>query len=351
HWVLLIIKWFFIISLTSAFTDFLDHQKTDDRISVLETIEMPELHNDVTIYWNRYMVPFVVAEKDSDAAFMLGVLHAHLRLEQMEVAKRMVYGRIAEMAGPFANDIDKAIRILNPTQAVDRILVNMPQQSKDWMNAFVKGINHYKQNIDELPHVMQVLNIENEPWSVEDTIALVRLGGYDVNWFNLFTLLEEYQKKSWDKTWQRVIESQHLGEVDKAAENNENNIVADVESIKTGYPSKVSFLLNVLSAFARTGSNSFAISGSRTATGAPMIANDPHLSFTLPNLWMIAGVKSPSYHVVGMMPVGIPIFGIGRNRHIAWGSTNIRQEATDFVDVSALKHEFEEYNHEFDSRF
>ena len=87
-----------------------------------------------------------------------------------------------------------------------------------------------------------------------------------------------------------------------------------------------------MAAYARSGSNSFAVSGNRSTTGAPIIASDPHLGFLIPNLWFIAGLKSPSYHVVGLMPVGVPIFALGRNRHIAWGGTNMRNEATDFVD-------------------
>ncbi|MCU0895389.1 MAG: penicillin acylase family protein, partial [Rhodospirillales bacterium] len=71
-------------------------------------------------------------------------------------------------------------------------------------------------------------------------------------------------------------------------------------------------------------------------TGGAIIASDPHLGLNLPNTWILAGLKSPSYHVVGMMVPGLPVFAIGRNADIAWGGTNMRSAASDLVDLSAV---------------
>ena len=78
------------------------------------------------------------------------------------------------------------------------------------------------------------------------------------------------------------------------------------------------------------------IDGSHTASGKPMIASDPHLGLRLPNLWLLAGVKSPSMQVVGMMPAGLPIFGLGRNPEAAWGGTNLRGASSDLIDIEAV---------------
>jgi penicillin amidase len=91
-----------------------------------------------------------------------------------------------------------------------------------------------------------------------------------------------------------------------------------------------------LAGVSRSGSNSLAVGPGRTGSGSAIIANDPHLGLNIPNTWLIVGLKSPSYHVVGLMVPGLPVFGIGRNPHIAWGGTNMRASASDLVDVSAL---------------
>ena len=84
------------------------------------------------------------------------------------------------------------------------------------------------------------------------------------------------------------------------------------------------------------GSNSLAVAGHRSDTGGALMANDPHLGILVPNVWLIAGVRSPSYHAVGLMAPGLPIFAIGRNPHIAWGGTNMRAASSDLYDVSKV---------------
>ncbi len=92
----------------------------------------------------------------------------------------------------------------------------------------------------------------------------------------------------------------------------------------------------LLAGLSRSGSNSLAIGPSLTRTGTPIIANDPHLGINLPNTWLIVGLKSPSYDVVGLMVPGLPLFAIGRNPDVAWGGTNMRASASDLIDVHEL---------------
>ena len=89
-----------------------------------------------------------------------------------------------------------------------------------------------------------------------------------------------------------------------------------------------------LGGLSKSGSNSVAVAASRTDTGSALMANDPHLGILVPNVWLIAGIKSPSYHAVGLMAPGLPIFAIGRNPRVAWGGTNMRAASSDLFDVS-----------------
>ena len=90
----------------------------------------------------------------------------------------------------------------------------------------------------------------------------------------------------------------------------------------------------LLSSFARFGSNSLAVSGARSVSGAPIMVNEPHLGFVLPNLWVLVGIHSPGYKVVGMMIPGTPIIALGRNQHVSWGGTNMRSYSSDIVEVT-----------------
>ena len=86
----------------------------------------------------------------------------------------------------------------------------------------------------------------------------------------------------------------------------------------------------------KTGSNSWVVSAAHSKSGAPLMANDPHLGVQLPNLWLIVGYKSPSYHAVGLMIPGIPVIAVGRNPTIAWGGTNMRAAVSDLYDATKL---------------
>lgn len=291
----------------------------EQRLATIPSTDVP-LEAPVRIHWNDNQVPFIEAESDRDLAVALGVVHAHLRWGQMEVARRIVRGRIAEMGGPLATDIDKSLRILNFGRGAEATLEIMPEDTRAWLDAFVTGINHYIANAAELPHEHRVLGLAREPWTSADVISVGRLASTDVNWLIWFGMLSLRDRPDWPEIWANVT----------AKGTN------SIPSFGSGADDRQSVFHELLAGFSKAGSNSVAVSGSRTGTGAAMIASDPHLGVFLPNLWLLAGYKSPSYHAVGMMIPGVPFIALGRNQQIAWGGTNMRALSSDLVDVGAL---------------
>ncbi|MDY7025211.1 MAG: penicillin acylase family protein [Pseudomonadota bacterium] len=331
------------ISSCSLLTPLPEPQSLQQRLEGFSQIPTPQLEQPVEVLWNDYGVPFIIANTDQDAAFMLGMVQAHLRLNLMEVGKRIAYGRLSEMAGPVANEVDLALRTLDFTQAIPESLALMAEQQPStlsWLNAFADGVNHYKANMPERTHTMKVLGMENEPWTAADTLALTHLGGTDVNWLGLANLLPAVGTDGWPQTLQRIQQTQQQTKA-SFTENAAANVsdpsaktqIHDQQQ-KAHSAEKLAILETALLMFARSGSNSFAISADKSASGAPLIASDPHLGFSIPNIWLIAGLKSPSFHYVGMMPSGVPVIAFGRNQYLAWGGTNMRQEASDFVQLS-----------------
>ncbi len=289
----------------------------DRRLAMIPAGELP-LQHQVTIYWDRYQIPFIEAKTDEDLAFALGLVHAHLRLGQMEMFRRVSQGRIAEMAGPIAVDIDHSLRILNFGRAAAEIEKSLPPATRTWVRAFVRGINHYQKNVKKLPAEFTLLGMKREKWKIRDILTIGRLASSDVNWLVWFRLLRLRGRPEWKQLWARLLKS-------------------GGDSMASFRPvGKEAALDEILRGLSRSGSNTLAIAGRRTGTGAALMANDPHLGLMLPNLWLIAGVKSPTTHAVGLMVPGLPFFALGRNKKIAWGGTNMRAASSDLYDASKL---------------
>lgn len=294
--------------------------KTEHRLEIFPQDELP-LEEDVSIYWNKQQVPFIEAQTDRDLAFTLGMVHGHLRSGQIAFLKRISQGRISEMAGPFTTEIDKALRTLDFGYAAAEIVQKMDPETKAWMQAFVEGLNYYHERVKPLPHEWALLGVQYEPYTLEDLVTIGRLAGTDVNWLVYFSLLKERTGENWEEIWEQTL---------KVGTSSLPSFEADQD--------RLAQLGNLLQGLSRSGSNSIVV-GPQKTNGPAMIANDPHLGISIPNFWVLAGYKSPSYHVVGMMVPGLPFAGLGRNPDLAWGGTNMRSASSDLYDVSQLPRE------------
>jgi penicillin amidase len=269
---------------------------TQQRIAAFPTADLP-LERTVTVRWNRYAVPWIEAQTDHDLAFTLGLVHAHLRLGQMAVAKRIVQGRLSESAGPTTRDIDRLLRTIDFGYAAAGSEARMSPATHAWMQAFVDGLNWYQRHAATRPPEYGLLGLRDEAWTISDLLAIGRLAGADVNWLIDSRLMHARLGPGWTQDWQRAL--------------------------AVGADSPASF-----------GSNAVAVAPTHSASGGALLAADPHLGTMLPNFWILAGLKSPTYHAVGLMPPGLPIIGLGRNDEIAWSGTNMHAAASDLYDVS-----------------
>lgn len=274
-----------------------------------------DLSAPVMIRWNAYQVPFVTAQSDRDLAYALGLVHGHLRLAQIHILKRVSQGRISEMAGPFARDFDLGIRTLGFGRASPEIVARMPAETRALMQAFVDGLNAYQRQLKRNPPEFGLLGLEREAFTIEDMITIGRLAGSDVNWFAYLSLLPQRGNPDWAEVWQRALE--------------------------TGRGPTLSFpnpglqaAVDVLMGLSRSGSNALVVAPGKSASGGALIASDPHLGTSVPNAWLLAGVKSPSFHAVGFMIPGLPFVALGRSPDLAWGGTHMRAANSDLYDVS-----------------
>ncbi len=315
--LLLVVSAALVSSCSMLFTPLPEKSTTAQRLLSFPQKNVPILEP-AHIYWNRYQVPFIEASHDSDAALLLGMVHAHLRLGQMEIFRRVAAGRLAEMAGPFfAPDLDRFLRSMRFDRHAEEQLRRMSPDIRVWLKSYVRGINFYISQLRSLPHEFSLLQMKKEIWQERDILAMGRLAGVDVNWFLHLSNIKNLDKPWFANFWKKVVA-------------NEGGSDASIETALRRS------LIGILFAFNRSGSNSFVISPRKSASPSAIIANDPHVGLTVPGLWLLVGIKSKSMHTVGYMIPGLPFTGLGRNPHLAWGGTNMRALSSDFFDVSCL---------------
>lgn len=291
----------------------------EQRLAMLRSTGVP-LDDEVTIRWNDQQVPFIEAASDNDLMVALGVVHAHLRLGQLEIMRRIAYGRVSEMVGPLGVEIDRSLRLFDFGRAVPAMIEAMTPEQRGFAEKFVEGINHVLLDGGEKPFEFGVLGIGIEPWTLTDLMTLGRLAGGDIIWSVYMTLVpvrDRLPPDVWRALWPRLLSS-------------------GMPAARAGREAGLGEQL--ITAMQRNGSNSVAVSARRSRTGAAMIASDPHLTLSLPSAWVIVGMHSPGFHCVGLMMPGMPYVLLGRNPWIAWGGTSLHAQSSDLFDVSGMTH-------------
>lgn len=269
----------------------------------------------VSIYWDEHSIPFIEAQNDGDLAFALGIVHAHLRIDTIELFRVLATARVSELIGPIPMlaKLDHGLAILDFQKAGKAAIKGMSPTSRRWMEQFTRGLNYYLQELDERPVTHRLLGIEPAHFTLQDIAAISRLVSSDLSWATYIKYLRTKEPRLFEEF------------VKKRITDDPTDKPFEAKAIEQG-----------LAMLTRSGSNSVVISGARSKNRAGLIASDPHVGLMLPNFWLLAGFKSPSYHAVGLMIPGVPILGEGRNMGIAWGGTNMRGISSHLYDVTEL---------------
>lgn len=159
----------------------------------------------VTIYWDKHSIPFVEAQTDEDLAFALGVVHAHLRIDTIELFRVLTHAKVSELIGPIPvlAKLDQGMAILDFQKAGRAATTAMSPTSRTWMEQFTRGLNHYLQHLDTRPVTHRLLGIEPAPFTLQDVAAISRLVSSDLSWATYLRylrtkephLFEEFVKK------------------------------------------------------------------------------------------------------------------------------------------------------------
>ncbi|BDC98498.1 penicillin acylase family protein [Persicobacter psychrovividus] len=308
--------------------------------NILEEIKLKGLKGDAKVLIDENQVPHIFTDNDYDLYFLQAYFTAKDRLWQMDFQTMASAGRLSEILGQdsLILQYDRGQRRKGMCYAAELATEAFMdhEATREMLQAYTDGANAYIENLPHrnFPIEYKILDYRPEPWTplksalllkymaqnlcasnadLENTNALVKLGKkkFDL----LFPLMESGQRPIVDQpnSWGEALPQQAL-----AAQNTTIDFPLDPGP-------------NPLN-----GSNNWAVHGSKTKSGKPILCNDPHLGLNLPSIWYAMQLHSPNVNVMGASLPGAPGIIIGMNEKIAWGVTNAQRDLVDWYKIHFL---------------
>jgi penicillin amidase len=297
------------------------------------------LGDSVAITFDESDIPHIQAKSSSDALFALGYLHASERSWQMEINRRLSSGRLSEILGKETVAIDRFIRTLGIKHAAEKQFDRYPIATKRLLQSYADGVNAGNAHLGwALPVEYFLTGSKPGHWSPTDSVAWMLMMALDLggNWHKELQRLELSQFLTTKEVWE-VMPAYTPGEpvsnVDFAKMYrdinvfNPNPLTRDQKSKKL--PATELAINEVPGGKDGIGSNNWALSGKLTASGKPLLANDPHLGLSAPAIWYMAHLDAPGLNVIGATLPGIPAVVLGRTDKFAWSFTNTGPDVQD----------------------
>lgn len=308
-----------------------------------------ELQGNVDVYVDDRLVPHIYADHDQDAYFVQGYLHAKFRLWQMDFETRVASGRLSEIAGADKLPIDRMFRRLGMVYGAEKTEANINETNlnmKATVDAYTAGVNAYIKQLDpaDLPFEFKLMNYAPEDWTPKKTYLFLMFMSYDLTGrsasvdlqmtntrdylgYDLFDKLYTNQQDSLDPIIPKgtVYEKPSIVPVkpmnaDSAYLHKPNSLAFNTVDMPEA-PDK------------NNGSNNWAVAGSKTKSGRPILCSDPHLGLNLPSLWYEIQITTPTHSTYGASFPGSPAVIIGFNDSLAWGVTNAGRDVLDYYEI------------------
>ena len=288
--------------------------KTNGRVR-LACLERP-----VEVVRDRFGIPHIYASSRRDLVRAQGYVHAQDRLFQMELLRRFAFGRLSELAGTRTLDLDRLVRRLRLRWSAEREAAACDGETAALLEAYCEGVNEFIAH-GSLPPELRMARVRPDPWTLTDVFApgqvlAVTLSG------------------NWEAELARMRTAARVGE--ERAKRLDPSYPGDAPVIVS--PALVRDAQEEATlvrerAGSGAASNSWVVAGSRTASGKPVLANDPHLTLAIPCVWHVQHVTWEGGTAAGVTIPGVPVVVLGRNERVAWGMTTAIVDTQDlFVE-------------------
>ncbi|MBL8659915.1 MAG: penicillin acylase family protein [Rhodospirillales bacterium] len=278
----------------------------------------------VAVYRDPHGVPHIFADTAADAAFALGYVHAQDRLWQMEGTRRLGAGRLSELFGPATIETDRFMRTLGFARLAEAQYETSSAEVRAMLDAYARGVNRWRESHQgALPPEFAATGLAPEPWRPADSLL----------WFRTMSLRlagnrnEELLREGLG----RLLPPDMLADLWPPAPPGDPLTIPGASSAAGAAGSSHGPGHDPGGGRAELGgaSNFWVVGGSRTKSGKPLLANDPHLRLGAPGPWYLARVVTPAGSLAGATAPGVPFFIFGHNDRIAWGLTNTGSDVED----------------------
>ncbi|MEM7114338.1 MAG: penicillin acylase family protein [Chloroflexota bacterium] len=287
--------------------------------------QLPSLQQPVEIIRDRWGVPHIYAQNETDLFFAQGFVHAQDRLFQMDLNRRLGAGRLSELISIKGLATDRFARTMGWTTAAQNHVLGGDDEARVIANAYRAGINAFIAQ-GKLPPEFSLLLYKPEPWQLQDSAAwgLVLAWGLSANWQSELIRDLLIDTVGPEKTAD-LLPQPNEGYPTIIPQNEETarigaklaaQMLLAFDEAATALP------LTQMPAGQNIGSNNWVVSGERMDTKRPFLANDPHLPPIFPSIWYENHLVGGRYNVTGFSTPGVPGILIGHNENVAWGITN-----------------------------
>lgn len=330
----------------SPFTGFWQNAENKLGLTTAQDIDLDGTTQSVTIQYDEYGVPHIFAQNDADAYFAQGYVTARDRLWQMEFQTHAAAGRLTEVVGERALETDRFNRRMGMGYGAEQALKMMMAnpETKMALEAYTAGINAYVQSLkpSNYPLEYKLLGYAPELWTplkcaylLKQMTSTLAMGADDLRMTNLL----------------RKFGAGVVADLFPDYPTLESPIVPSGTKWEfkplpvPATPTDAAMQKQLLAHTARTfdagmvrndpaiGSNNWAVGASKSASGYPILANDPHLTLSLPSIWYQIQLVTPTMNVCGVSLPGSPGVTIGFNQKVAWGVTNVGSDVLDFYTI------------------
>ena len=277
----------------------------------------------VEIVRDAHAIPHIYARSPEDGAFAMGYVHAQDRLWQLEMQRRTGQARLAEIVGEAAIGTDRFLRTLGLYRVAERNFERLDPDVRAVYEAYAAGVNAWLETRSGLlPPEFQLLGHEPEPWRPADSLVWLKLMAWDLG----------------DNYWDELLRARLADRIDGAelqdlwAQHPDDPPPGPPAGAAAFHSAGIDFAALDQAAAPRAsglGSNAWVVTGEHTASGRPLLANDPHLGLEIPSVWYLAHISTPEFEIVGATLPGLPLPVLGRNRNLAWGFTNTGSDVQD----------------------
>lgn len=311
-----------------------------------ESFAFSRLKGSVNVYLDERLVPHVFAEQDEDAYFVQGFLHARYRLWQMDFNARAAAGRLSEILDNDALlNYDRLQRRSGMIFAAENMLTEIAKDafSQKVLDAYTAGVNAYISGLTEssLPLEFKLLGYKPEPWSNLKSALFVKLMAADLAGLAYardipFTAEKAIFSPEEMKLLYPAVTDSLQPIIPKGTPFAAPSVTVNRPSTADSLYDKITTPLSTVQTPKITdvnGSNNWAVSGAKTASGSPILCNDPHLRLTLPSIWFEMQMRTPTMNAYGATFAAIPGVVIGFNADVAFGMTNAGRDVIDYYRI------------------